>query len=122
MFVASLVLYGLNVIPMALTSMLTLMASYILTHLMLNSGVTALFRPVVLMVCAATGANPVGPMILLMSSAITVYISPLATPVIPMLTEAGGYNGKSLIKQGLLPSLVLAAVQVFYVMTVFPAF
>lgn len=98
------------------------LASFLLTHVMLNSGVTALFRPVVLMVCAATGANPVGPMILLMSSALTVYISPLATPVIPMMQAVGGYNGKGLIKRGVVISLVLAAVQVFYVMTVFPAF
>lgn len=97
-------------------------ASYLLTHVMLNSGVTALFRPVVLMVCVATGANPVGPMILLMSSALTVYISPLATPVIPMVQETGGYTGKALISRGAVISLVLAAVQVIYVMTVFPAF
>lgn len=97
-------------------------ASYLLTHLMLNSGVTALFRPVVLMICAAVGANPVGPMILLLSSSLSVYISPLATPVIPMLTAMGGYTTKDLTRQGLLPSLVLAAVQVVYVMTVFPAF
>jgi len=98
------------------------LASYLLTHVMLNSGVTALFRPVVLMVCAATGANPVGPMILLMSSALTVYVSPLATPVIPMLQAAGGYNGKELISQGTVISVVMAVVQVVYVMTVFPAF
>lgn len=98
------------------------LSSYLLTHLMLNSGVTALFRPVILMICAAVGANPVGPMILLLSSALSVYISPLATPVVPMLTAVGGYDKKSLIRQGLLPSVIFAAVQIVYVMTVFPAF
>lgn len=45
-----------------------------------------------------------------------------AVNVIPMVQETSGYSSKALINRGAVISLVLAAVQVFYVMTVFPAF
>ena len=95
---------------------------YLLTQVLLNSGVTALFRPVLLLVCASLGANPVGPSILMLSASVSSFFSPMATPVVPACMELGGYRTKTLVRRGWWISALLAAVQIIYVMTVFPAF
>lgn len=95
---------------------------YLLTQVLLNSGVTALFRPVLLLVCASLGANPVGPTILMLSASVSAFLSPMSTPVIPACMAMGGYKTGTLVRRGWGISIVLAAVQIVYVMTVFPAF
>ena len=89
---------------------------------MLNQGVSNVFTPICLLTCAALGANPIGPMLLVGAGSLTAFMTPMATPAIPMAMGAGGYDLKSLFKQGWLISLILAIVNIFYVMTVFPAF
>jgi len=49
-------------------------------------------------------------------------LTPMATPAVPMAMAAGGYDQKSLIKQGWLISVILSVGYIFYVMTIFPAF
>jgi len=49
-------------------------------------------------------------------------LTPMATPAIPMAMAAGGYDQKSLFKQGWLISILLSVGYIFFVMTVFPAF
>ena len=61
-------------------------------------------------------------MLLVGAGSLTAFMTPMATPAIPMAMGAGGYDLKSLFKQGWLISLILAIVNIFYVMTVFPAF
>lgn len=95
---------------------------FILTQFMLNQGVSNVFTPICLLTCAALGANPIGPMLLVGAGSLTAFMTPMATPAIPMAMGAGGYDLKSLFKQGWLISLILAIVNIFYVMTVFPAF
>lgn len=95
---------------------------FILTQFMLNQGVSNIFTPICLLTCASLGANPIGPMILVQAGSLTAFLTPMATPAIPMAMGAGGYDLKSLVKQGWLISIVLAVVYVFYVMTVFPCF
>ena len=89
---------------------------------MLNSGVTAMFRPVLLLVCAALGANHVGPTILMLSASVSSFFSPMATPVVPACMSMGGYRTVTMVRRGWWISLILAIVQIFWVMTVFPAF
>lgn len=95
---------------------------FILTQFMLNQGVMNIFYPICLLTCSSLGANPIGPMILVMAGSLTAFMTPMATPAIPMAMGAGGYDLRSLIKQGWGISVVLAVVYVFYVMTVFPCF
>lgn len=95
---------------------------FILTQFMLNQGVMNIFTPICLLTCASLGANPIGPMILVQAASLTAFLTPMATPAIPMCMGAGGYDLKSLVKQGWLISVVLSVVYVFYVMTVFPCF
>ena len=105
-----------------LAAILTNVIPFILTQFMLNQGVSNIFTPICLLTCASLGANPIGPMILVQAGSLTAFLTPMATPAIPMAMGAGGYDLKSLVKQGWLISIVLAVGYVFYVMTVFPCF
>ena len=95
---------------------------FIVTQFMLNRAVIQVFTPICILACKALGANPIGPMILVSVGCLTAFLTPMATPAIPMAMAEGGYNLKDLFKGGWLITIVLVAVYVFYVMTVFPAF
>lgn len=95
---------------------------YVLTQFMMNSAVLNAFTPICLLTCAALGADPIGPIILVRAASMTAYLTPMSTPTIPMAMGAGGYNVRSLLKQGWLICVVLGVTYVFWVMTVFPAF
>ena len=95
---------------------------FIVTQFMLNRAVIQVFTPICILACKALGANPIGPMILVSVGCLTAFLTPMATPAIPMAMAEGGYDLKDLIKGGWLITIILTAVYVFYVMTVFPAF
>jgi len=95
---------------------------FIVTQVMLNQGVMNIFVPIGLLTCQALGANPVGICVLITAACLTAFLTPMATPAIPMCMGAGGYDLKSLFKQGWLISLLLMVGYVFYTMTVLPAF
>lgn len=97
-------------------------ASFLFTQIMLNKAVYGIFIPIAIMTCQAVGANPIGPILLSFSGAMSSILTPMATPAIPMAMAAGGYDQKSLLKQGWLISLILSVGYIFYVMTIFPAF
>ena len=52
----------------------------------------------------------------------TAFLTPMATPAVPMCMADGGYDLKSLFKCGALITLILPFIYIFYTMTVFPAF
>ena len=95
---------------------------FIVTQVMLNQGVMNIFVPICLLTCQSIGANPVGLCILITAACLTAFMTPMATPAIPMCMGAGGYDIKSLFKQGWLISVLLIVGYVFYTMTVLPAF
>ena len=95
---------------------------FLLTQFMLNRSVSAVFIPICLLTCSALGANPIGVSILVRAGAMTAFLTPMATPAVPMCMADGGYDLKSIIKSGALITLILPFVYVFYTMTVFPAF
>lgn len=95
---------------------------FIVTQFMLNRAVMQIFTPICIMGCKALGANPIGPMILVTAGCLTAYLTPMATPAIPMAMAEGGYDLKDLFKGGWLLTIALMIVYIFYVMTIFPAF
>ena len=96
--------------------------SFIVTQFMLNKAVYAIFIPIAILTCQALGANPLGPILLSFSGSMSSIMTPMATPAITMAMGAGGYDQKSLFKQGWLISLLLNVGYIAWVMTVFPAF
>ncbi|MDD3368653.1 MAG: SLC13 family permease [Lachnospiraceae bacterium] len=95
---------------------------FLMTQVMLNQAVQSIFVPICLLTCQAVGANPTGLLCLISAGCLTAYMTPMATPAIPMAMGAGGYDLKSLVKQSWPVSIVLALAYIFYTMTIFPAF
>ncbi len=94
---------------------------FVLTQFMQNQSVNNIFRPILILACKSLGINPIGPLILLNTACLTAFLTPAATATIPLMMGCGGYTQKDLLKIGLLPSLIIGVVSVFWVMTVFPA-
>lgn len=95
---------------------------FILTQFMLNRSVSAVFVPICLLICSALGANPIGLILLVNAGSLTAFLTPMATPAVPMCMADGGYDLKALLKSGWLITLLLPIVYILYTMTVLPAF
>lgn len=95
---------------------------FALTQFMLNRSVLTVFVPICLLTCSALGANPIGLIILVNAGSMTAFLTPMATPAVPMCMADGGYSLKDLAKSGWLITLVLCVIYIFYVMTVMPCF
>lgn len=95
---------------------------FLLTQIMMNRTVMIIFIPIAILACKAMGANPVGIIILVQSACLSSFMTPMATPAIPMCMASGGYDLKSLVKQSLIPATILCFVCVFWIMTVFPLY
>ncbi len=93
---------------------------FLLTQVMMNRSVITIFVPIAILACKSMGANPVGIMILVQSACLSSFMTPMATPAIPMCMAAGGYNLGSLMKQSVIPAILLCVVSVGWIMTVFP--
>ena len=95
---------------------------FLLTQFMLNRSVSAVFVPICLLTCSALGANPTGLVLLVNAGSLTAFLTPMATPAVPMCMADGGYDLKAIFKSGALITLFLPFIYIFYTMTVFPAF
>lgn len=95
---------------------------FVLTQFMMNWAVLNMFAPIAILTCTAIGANPIGPLVLVATGALTAFMTPLATPSVAMFMGIGGYDQKTMFKMGWLPALILCIVNVLWVMTIFPAY
>ena len=95
---------------------------FVLTQFMLNRSVSAVFVPICLLTCSALGANPTGLVVLVNAGSLTAFLTPMATPAVPMCMADGGYDLRAIFKSGALITLILPFIYIFYTMTVFPAF
>ncbi|MBT9776086.1 hypothetical protein GPL15_06155 [Clostridium sp. MCC353] len=93
---------------------------FLLTQIMMNRTVMIVFIPIAILACKAMNANPVGIIILVQAACLSSFMTPMSTPAIPMCMAGGGYDLKSLIKQSILPAVILCVISVGWIMTVFP--
>ena len=93
---------------------------FLLTQVMQNRTVMAIFQPIAILACKSMGVSCVGPVILVAAACCTAFMTPMATASIPMVMDVGGYNVQTQLKQSVLPAVLLSAVNIFWVMTVFP--
>ena len=93
---------------------------FLLTQVMQNRTVMAIFQPIAILACRSMGVSCVGPTILVAAACCTAFMTPMATASIPMVMEVGGYNVQTQLKQSILPAIFLSVVNIFWVMTVFP--
>ena len=95
---------------------------FLLTQVMQNRAVMLIFIPIAIQACKSMGADPVGVIIMVQAACLTAFMTPMATPAVPMYMAAGGYDLKSVMKQSLLPATIFCVVTVLWTMTVFPLF
>lgn len=95
---------------------------FLLTQVMMNRTVMIIFIPIAILACKAMGANPVGIVLLVQSACLSSFMTPMATPAIPMCMANAGYDLKSIIKQSVVPAILLCVVSVGWIMTVFPMY
>ena len=95
---------------------------FLLNQVMMNRTVMIIFIPIAILACKAMGANPIGIIILVQSACLSSFMTPMATPAVPMCMASGGYDLKSLIKQSIIPATILCVVSAGWIMTVFPMF
>ncbi len=95
---------------------------FLLTQVMMNRTVIIIFIPIAILACKAMGANPVGIVLLVQSACLSSFMTPMSTPAIPMCMANGGYDLKSIVKQSVIPAMILCIVSVLWIMTVFPMY
>lgn len=95
---------------------------FLLTQIMMNRTVMLIFIPITILACKSMGANPVGMIILVQSACLSSFMTPMATPAVPMCMAVGGYDLRAMIKQSILPAAILCVISVGWIMTVFPLF
>lgn len=95
---------------------------FILTQVMQNRTVMMIFIPISILACKSLGANPVGIIILVQAACLSAFMTPMATPAVPMFMAQGGYNLKDIFKQSLPLALLFCIISVGWIMTVFPMY
>lgn len=95
---------------------------FLLTQIMMNRTVMLIFIPIAILACKSMGANPVGIIILTQTACLSSFMTPMATPAIPMCMAAGGYDLKAMLKQSALPAVLLTIVAVGWIMTIYPLY
>ena len=95
---------------------------FILTQFMQNRAVMLIFIPIAIQACMSMHANPVGVIIMVQAACLTAFMTPMATPAVPMYMAAGGYDLKSVVKQSIFPAIIICAVSVLWTMTVIPLY
>jgi di/tricarboxylate transporter len=93
---------------------------FFLTQVMQNRTVMAVFAPIAILACKSMGVDCTGPLMLVASACCTAFMTPMATPTVPLVMGIGGYDMSSNLKQSLLPALILSVVNIFWIMTVYP--
>ena len=95
---------------------------FLLTQVMQNRGVMMIFIPIAIQACKSMGANPVGIIIMVQAACLTAFMTPMATPAVPMIMAEGNYSFSDMVKQSLIPAVIFCAVTVLWTMTAFPLF
>ncbi|MCD8220715.1 MAG: SLC13 family permease [Clostridiales bacterium] len=93
---------------------------FLLTQVMQNRTVMAVFMPIAILACKSMGVSCMGPCLLVMAACCTAFMTPMATPTVPLVMEMGGYSLTSNLKQSILPAIILSIVNVLWVMSVYP--
>lgn len=96
------------------------LVSFLMTSLLYNRAVSTVLTPVAVITCSSIGCDPRGPVILCALATMSSLITPMATAVVPMAMNAGGYSAKTMLKVGILPGILRGVVGTLIAMTLFP--
>ena len=95
---------------------------FVMTSLLYNRAVSTVLVPLAVIACGAMGCDPRGPVIMCALSSMSALITPLATAVVPMAMNAGGYSVKTVFKAGIVPGVIRGIVGALLATMLFPMF
>ena len=95
---------------------------YIATQFMFNQTTYLIIVPIVIQTCLALGANPIGPVIVVQQAAFAAFLTPMATGTVPYYMGLGGYDLKTILKMGILPSIIICVASVAWNAVMYPLF
>lgn len=93
---------------------------FVLTQFMNNLALLNIFTPVSIMTAKALGVSPIGLCLLVQAAALCAFMTPMATATAPMIMGLGGYDLRSMFRQGLIPGLLIWLVSTAWAVVVFP--
>lgn len=95
---------------------------FILTQFLSNTAMVAVFTPLALLICTELNMNPIGIMGIIYIAATSSYLTPMATPGVPLAMGAAGYSFKDVVKMGICPALINIIAGIVWCSLAFPAF
>lgn len=93
---------------------------FVLTQFMNNLALLNIFTPVSIMTAKALDVSPLGLCLLVQAAALCAFMTPMATATAPMIMGLGGYDMRSMLKQGLLPGLLIWLISSAWAVVAFP--
>lgn len=93
---------------------------FIITQFMNNTATKNIVQPLVCLACKSLGCIPYAPILLVEIACMASYLTPMATSVVPMIMGTGGYDVKSLLKQGWIPAIIYSVVSIAWVSLIYP--
>ena len=94
---------------------------FILTQFLSNTAMVTVFTPLALAICTQLNMNPIGIMGIIYIAATSSYLTPMATPGVPLAMGAAGYSFKDIVKMGLAPALLAILTGIIWCSIAFPA-
>ena len=94
---------------------------FLMTSVLYNRAVSTVLVPLAVITCSSIGCDPRGPIILCALSTMSSLVSPMATAVVPMAMNAGGYSAKTVFKAGIIPGVIRGVVGTLIAMTLYPS-
>lgn len=105
-----------------LIGLIFFLVPFLLTQVMQNRAVMLIFIPIAIQACKSMGADPVGVIIMVQAGCLTAFMTPMATPAIPMIMKEGNYGFTDMLKQSIIPAILFCVVTVLWTITVFPLY
>lgn len=97
-------------------------SAFVMTSLLYNRAVSKILIPLILVTASNLGCDPRGMMAMCYLGSMSSLLTPMATSVVPLMMGAGGYDQKTLLKMGWLPSILIAIIAVGVGMSLYPCF
>ena len=98
------------------------LAAFVMTSLLYNRAVSKILIPLVILTSMSLKCDPRGLMEMCYIGSMCSVMTPMATSVVPMMMGAGGYDQKSLLKMGWIPSILMGVITVLVGMTLYPCY
>ena len=96
--------------------------AFIMTQFLSNTAMVSVFTPLALVITTNLGMNPVGIMGIIYIGSTASFLTPMATPGVPILMAAGGYDFKDVLKLGFAPALLSIGAGIVWCTLMFPAY